>query len=168
MKNGYWLIDWYVGSGPYSPDAPRRLKRPALCAPVVFHGSPAALLKRQMAKRCVTTYLLGQASINVFCHRCSHDRIQFICKWALSFLLTWSWCDWWRRHQIRSPLTNIRLWTTWVYVSVPVGYCATSQGNKDISCNTTEVFRFTSKINQICDCNSEVISGYESCRFVAV
>jgi hypothetical protein len=46
-----WLIDWYKGSVSFSPDAPRPSEKQALCAPVVFHGSLAALLKRQMAPR---------------------------------------------------------------------------------------------------------------------
>jgi hypothetical protein len=43
------LIDWLVwGFGALSPDAPRPFI-PALSAPTIFHGSPAALVKRQMA-----------------------------------------------------------------------------------------------------------------------
>jgi hypothetical protein len=48
------LIDWLIGmrvSGPFSPDAPRSFIKQALFVPIIFHGSPAALLKCQIAPR---------------------------------------------------------------------------------------------------------------------
>jgi hypothetical protein len=46
-----WMDGLVVGSGPFGPDAPRPyISRPFV--PQSFpHGSPAALLKRQMAPR---------------------------------------------------------------------------------------------------------------------
>jgi hypothetical protein len=54
-----WLIDWlYVGSGPYSPDAPRPLLTGPLC-PITIYGSPVALLKFQMAPRLTFLIFCG-------------------------------------------------------------------------------------------------------------
>ena len=63
------------------------------------------------------------------------------------------------RYKIRSPNANIRPWTMSCNVSVPVRYDITAQWNADINCNTAEVLLFTSKINQISDCNSAIFSG---------
>jgi hypothetical protein len=57
-----WLIDWlYVGSEPYSPDAPKPLLTGRLC-PITIYGSPVALLKFQMAPRL--TFLIFSGSKN--------------------------------------------------------------------------------------------------------
>jgi hypothetical protein len=54
-----WLIDWlHVGSGCYSPDAPRPLLMDPLC-PITIYGSPVALPKFQMAPRCTFLIFCG-------------------------------------------------------------------------------------------------------------
>jgi hypothetical protein len=58
VTNG--LTDWlHVGSGPYSPDAPRPLLTGSLC-PIVIYGSPVTLPKFQMAPRL--TFLIFSGS----------------------------------------------------------------------------------------------------------